>query len=128
MIVTVFLLGSGGAADAAPGPSYLFGPCPGAGAGAGTTTGIWAFAGAEATIIGSPPSGSLTTTAHPANVATNRPSNPAITWGMAIGIRKRLRFFASWPSGASRSSVATAEIPANHGGTLEGRSLTLRLP
>ncbi len=72
MMVTVFFALGGGAAGLACGPSYLCGGCP-------ATTGGRVFGGmAEATIIGSPPSGSSTTSAQATNVTTVRPSSPAI--------------------------------------------------
>ena len=91
-------------ADACAGPDRRIcsAPC----AGAEVTTGSVALVGMlEATIIGSPPSGSLATSAQPAKVMTHRPSSPAITCGMATGILKRRRFLVPWPSGVSSSSA-----------------------
>src|ERR1019366_10137721 len=69
------------------------------------------------TAVGSPPRGSLTKIAQPTTTIPNNPSAPARICGAAAGSFGS-PFRLSWPSGAFRSSGATAQILANHPGSL----------
>ena len=77
----------------------------------------------ETTATGSPPSGSSTISAQPANgEQTTAPSAPAIAWGTRIGRAKRRFFFAFWPSGALSSSPPRPQALANHEPQSQARS------
>src|SRR5262249_33996768 len=72
---------------------------------------------AGTTAIGSPPSGSLTTTAQATTATPASPSTPATNCGPTAGsFDGRLRL--SWPRAAFRSSADTAQILANHSQSL----------
>ena len=78
------------------------------------------------TATGSPPRGSLTSSAQLTTTMPNGPSRPASACGAPIGSLGGLLFFLLRPRGAFRSSVTTARYPCESSGKSRTRMLTSR--